>query len=148
MRALRIILVILLVFVAAWSLLAADPPATVQASRVPAEGVTAVRPPVKLSPMMAEIQTTLEASRLAVAELSVRFKAAGDEREALDLATRIASAKLEGRLEMLRIQLRYARDEGREEAVTELEEAITRMTAPPRTGQPIARPAPRRPINQ
>jgi hypothetical protein len=151
MKTSRSIFVLLLLLVSAWSLMAAnpaDPPATVQTSLTPDGAPKAVRAPAHLTPMMAEIQAALEANREAVAYLAARFRAAADETEAMELAREIRSIKLEGRLGVLRIQLRYAQEEGRTEAAAELESAIERMTAPPRTGTPIPRPAPQRPAGQ
>ena len=78
--------------------------------------------------MMQEIFAALEAKQIAVAELQARFDAATDETRALDLQREVETLKKAAELEILRIQLRYARDEGRQETVMHLETAIETMT--------------------
>lgn len=82
------------------------------------------------SPMMREIFAALETKQIAVAELQARFAAEGDATRALDLQREAETLKMAAELEILRIQLRYARDEGRDEAAARLEAAIDTMTAP------------------
>jgi hypothetical protein len=102
-------------------------------------------PNARATPMVAEILAAVEASQAEVAELASRARATLDETEALALAREVRRAKLAGRLEVLRIQLRYAQAEGRDDAAAQLQAAIGRMTAPPRTGQPIPRTPGQRP---
>jgi hypothetical protein len=151
MKALQLVLILLIVTVSAWSLLAADqvgPPVPIRASGAQEDAGKAARPSAKLTPMMEEIQAAVQTTREAVADLADRFRAATDETEALELARAIRCVKLDGRIEVLRIQLRYARQDGRDETVAKLEAAIERMTVPPRSGQPIPRPAPEQPAGQ
>jgi hypothetical protein len=98
----------------------------------------------ELSPMMQEITASMEAARLEVADLRLRYEAASDNQAAMEIMREVARGKHESRVDMMRIQLRYARLDGRDEAVAKLEAAITRMTTPPEKGEPIPRPAPRR----
>jgi hypothetical protein len=93
----------------------------------------------ELSPMMQEITATMEAARLEVADLKLRYQTATDNEAAMEIMREVARVKKESRVEMMRIQLRYARLDGNDELVTELEEIVARMTAPPVKGVPIAR---------
>jgi hypothetical protein len=104
-----------------------------------AEAPPADPPARELSPMMTEITAALETARLEVAALKLRQDAAVTNDAAMALAREIAQVKRTNRVEMMRIQLRYARAEGRAETAAELEEIITRMTAPPAPGVPVQR---------
>ena len=126
MKTLLIIIAGLIVLGAGSALFAADQPATPPEAR-------------ELSPMMMEITASIEAARLEVADLKLRYEAAIDNETAMEIMREVARIKKEGRVEMMRIQLRYARLNGNDELVTELEEIITRMTAPPVKGEPIPR---------
>lgn len=95
----------------------------------------------ELSPLMTEINTALEETRQEVAALKLQYKAAVDEKEAMEIMREIARVKRESRVEMMRIQLRHARLAGNDELVLELEAIITKMTAPPVKGVPIPREA-------
>ncbi len=100
----------------------------------------AEKAPVReLSPMMQEITASMEAARLEVADLKLRYEAATDNETAMEIMREVSRVKKESRVEMMRIQLRYARLDGNDELVTELEEIVARMTAPTRTGAPIPR---------
>ncbi len=96
-------------------------------------------PARELSPMMTEINAAIEAMRQEVTDLKLQYETATDDRSAMEIMGEIASAKREGRVEMMRIQLRYARLAGNDELVTRLEEVITKMTAPPAKGVPMIR---------
>ena len=126
-----IILAALVVFGAGGALFAAD--------QIPAR---------ELSPMMMEIHSAMEDARREVAVLKLQYEATADNETAMEIMREVARVKRESRVEMMRIQLRYARLEGRDEAVIKLEEVITRMTTPPTPGEPIPRPAPRRDAHQ
>jgi hypothetical protein len=93
----------------------------------------------ELSPMMMEITASMEIARLEVAGLKLRYEAAVDNETAMEIMREVARVKKESRVEMMRIQLRYARLDGNDELVAELEEIVTRMTAPPVKGEPIPR---------
>jgi hypothetical protein len=129
MRSLAATTVLLLVLPAAAALAGDAPPAA------PAE-----RP---LSPMMAEIEDALAATRETVAELGDLYRATTDQAAALSLLERIREAKRAGHVEIYEIQLRYARQEGRRETAAELEQVIAGLTSPPRRGEPRPRPAER-----
>ena len=77
----------------------------------------------ELSPMMVEIEAAMEATRLEVADLKLQYEAAVSDEQAMEI-------------------MRHARLAGNEELVTQLEEVIARMTAPPVKGTPIHRPVP------
>lgn len=94
-----------------------------------------------MSPMMAEIVAAVDASHLAVAELSREIAQTTDQGEVLALQREVSRLKNEMRLETLRIQLRYAEAEGRTEAVATLERLLAGPTAA-RAGDRPVRPAP------
>ena len=121
-------------------------PATATVRPVDAGQVTeAVAPALArpLSPLMIEINAVLEANRIEIEALTARYKAAADEREAVAAMQEVIRVKREADLEILRIQLRHARQEGRDDSVARLEEAIRLMTAPRPAIEPRYRPAPR-----
>ena len=130
MKTLLIILAGLVVLGAGSALFAADQPATPPEAR-------------ELTPMMMEITASIEAARLEVADLKLRYDAAIDNETAMEIMREVTRVKHESRVEMMRIQLRYARLDGNDELVAELEEIVTRMTAPPRKGVPIPRDNPK-----
>ena len=127
MKTLLIILAGLVAIGAGSALFAADQPATPAAAER------------ELSPMMMEITASMETARLEVADLKLRYEASVDNETAMEIMHEVARVKKESRVEMMRIQLRYARLDGNDELVTELEEIVTRMTAPPVKGEPIPR---------
>ena len=97
----------------------------------------------ELSPMMVEIESAMEATRLEVADLKLQYEAAVSDEQAMEIMREVARVKRESRVELIHIQLRHARLAGNEELVTQLEEVIARMTAPPVKGTPIHRPVPK-----
>ena len=130
MKTLMIILVGLITIGAGGALFAADQTATPPEAR-------------ELSPMMMEITASMEIARLEVADLKLRYESAVDNETAMEIMCEVARIKKESRVEMMRIQLRFARLDGNDELVAELEEIVTRMTAPPRKGVPIPRDNPK-----
>jgi len=99
----------------------------------------AEEPTHELSPMMTEIMASMEVTRLEVADLKLRYEAATDNQAAMEIMREVTRVKKESRVEMMRIQLRYARLDGNDELVTKLEEIVARMTAPPVKSVPIPR---------
>ncbi len=93
----------------------------------------------ELSPMMTEIMASMEAARLEVTDLRLRYEATTDNETAMEIMREVARVKKESRVEMMRIQLRYARLDGNDELVIKLEEIVAKMTAPPVKGVPIQR---------
>ena len=137
MKTLLILFAVLWVTGAVGAVFAADPPVKVEARQVTA---THEKTPTReLSPMMVEINAAIETARLEVAELKLRYDAAVDDRAAMEIMLEVARVKRERSVEMMRIQLRYARLNGNDELVAELEEIVTKMTAPPVKGEPIPR---------
>jgi len=104
-----------------------------------AASASVAEPARELSPMMQEIQIAMETARLQVADLKLRHDAAVNDEEAMDIMREVVRVKRESRVEMMRIQLRYARLDGNTELVAELEDIVSRMTAPPVRGVPQAR---------
>jgi hypothetical protein len=95
-----------------------------------------------LSPMMAEIEAAMEATRMEVADLKLQYETAVSDEQAMEIMREVARVKREGRVELMRIQLRHARLAGNDGLVLQLEEVIARMTAPPVKGTPVPRPIP------
>lgn len=97
--------------------------------------------------MMQEINDSMAASREAIAALSANLAPNSGPQEILAAQREITRIKQEARLDLFRIQLRYAIAEGRTEAVAELKEVITELTTPQPVAVP-ARPAPVRVENR
>ena len=96
----------------------------------------------ELSPMMVEINALLDAERLALADCRLEMDRATDMERRVELMERIHELKTGTELEILRVQLRYAREAGRLDTVQELEEAIEFMTDPRPVPAPEPRPRP------
>jgi len=109
---------------------------------VPAAPPAVSKADVSLSPVMEEIGAAWEKSRLEVAGLEERFASASGEDEALAIQKEIERLLVEVELEILGIQARYAREEGRIEVAEEIEAAIESMTSPAPLPAPEERPAP------
>lgn len=137
MKTLLIFFAVLLVIGAAGAVFAADPAVKVEAR--PVTATPGKIPTRELSPMMTEIKAAIETARLEVAELKFQYEAAVDDRAAMEIMREVARVKRESRVGMMRIQLRYARLDGNDELAVELEEIVTKMTAPPVKGEPIPR---------
>ncbi len=80
-----------------------------------------------LTPMMTDITAALQAGQAQVAALAAQLATAPDDAAALALHRAIEQAKMDGQLQVLGIQARYARTEGRVEDATKLEAAIAAM---------------------
>jgi hypothetical protein len=95
-----------------------------------------------MTPMMADITAALQTEQAQVAALAAQLATAPDDAAALQLHRAIEQAKMDGQLQVLGIQARYARAEGRLEDATKLEAALTAMgkVAAPLNVEP--RPAP------
>jgi thioredoxin-like negative regulator of GroEL len=87
-------------------------------------------PQKPLSPMMQEIHATLEQNDAAVAALQQTLKTAPDEQQALALLRAIAQQKKNTEVSILRIQVRYARQAGNQDAVAKLGLAIEQILNP------------------
>jgi hypothetical protein len=99
------------------------------------------RPTPSSSPMVQEIKAQLDASRAAVAELTRSLATARGQAAVLDLQREITRIKTESRIEICRIQLRYAIAEGHAETAAKLEQVIADLVAPQSRRTPT-RPAP------
>ncbi len=96
----------------------------------------------QLKPMTVEINAVLDEAHLQVATLQGRFDKEPNADVAVALVRQIEQIKINTELDILRVQLRYARTDGRDELVQELETALNLMTTPRTQKQPIDRPAP------
>jgi hypothetical protein len=108
-----------------------------------------VRPEVQLptprpdprAPMLAEIHTAMTEEKATLAELRAELIAAPTDAAAAAVIARIGTVKQDVQLEILRIQLRYARERGRERQAQQIERAIAKIFSPP-TPAPIHRSPP------
>lgn len=95
-----------------------------------------------LTPRMREIVAAWDAHVLVVLALEARLREATDHADAIELEREIENARRDVEVEILRIQARYARDEGRFTDAAEIDAAIAVITSPPPRGTPVERPAP------
>ena len=95
------------------------------------------------SPMITEIRATLDASRLEIADLTAQAPAHRSHEADLALQTQVAQLKQQAELDILAIQVRYARGDGREELARQIEADIAAIISPPPPVAPTeTRPAP------
>lgn len=139
MKTLLILISVLVVTGAVVAALAADPPVKAKVEARPVTSTAGETPTRVLSPMMVEINAAIETARIEVADLKLRYEAAVIDEAAMEIMREVVRVKHESRVEVMRIQLRYARLDGNDELVSELEEIVTKMTAPPVKGVPIPR---------
>ncbi len=119
---------------------ATDQDAEIPSSLVKADAQPA--PERELSPMMVEIESLLEAEKLAVEERRVQMTQTTDMAQRVALMDEIHQLKTDTELEILRVQLRYAQQEGHLDTAQEIEAAIEFMTGPRPVPAPEPRPAP------
>jgi hypothetical protein len=84
-----------------------------------------------LSPMMAEIHALIAAQEISLTDLREQLATAADEQQAMALRRQISLLKQLTQLEILRVQVRFARQAGREDTAQRLEAAIAQITDPP-----------------
>lgn len=113
---------------------------------VPAPATVTRRPLRKLSPMMAEILAYLETrdQAMALKKQQAGATAAGPA-DALAAATELQRMKQETELEVLAIQARWARKEGRTADAERIEATIEEILHPKVPSNPETRPAPSTP---
>jgi hypothetical protein len=99
-------------------------------------------PRESLSPRLLEIRDLLEDRDRQVEDLVARFRAAADDVEAMRIQRKIHELKSGTEVELLKIQLRYARLDENPEAVARLQETLARVEAGPVVLPPEARPRP------
>jgi|GEM_PF-3340169 len=87
-------------------------------------------PAVELSPMMQEIKTVLDSSRTAESAILREINAAEDDGGALAAKAEVERLQRDTRLKILRVQLRYARQEGRDDLTRRIEASILSMINP------------------
>jgi len=120
------------------------PPAAPAAPADEAVTSAADRPPVaarERTPMMAEIMAAWDAHAVAVAALATRAEGVADPVAVLAVQRQIEDLRAQVEIEILAIQARYARQEGRLETAVEIEAAIAELTAPRPRGIPVERPS-------
>jgi hypothetical protein len=83
-----------------------------------------------ISTRMTEIRSVLDKERLDVSELVIILRQTTDHTERVDLQRRIAGVKKNAEVEMLRVQLRYARTANQIDAVAKLEASIKQILEP------------------
>jgi len=94
------------------------------------------------NPLMDLIQVVTAAADLKLADLEKRLANEPNNSKALEIIRSMEQIKVQVELDILATQASYARRTGREEIALEIEEAITLMTTPRPTRQPVDRPAP------
>ena len=115
---------------------AQDPPAplpreSAEPDLLPLE---AARPPLLANPgpLYERIAAVVEAEQVAAADLQARIDAATDDEELAALQRELEALKKETRVEILRVQADFAREEGRLEQAEAIEAAIENLRNPPR----------------
>lgn len=116
-------------------------PATAQKEVTPERPGLMELPLEDLSPRLLEIRTFLEKDKQALDKLRAEYAAATSDAEALRLQRQIHEIKRGTELGLLKIQLKHARLEGNQEAVTQLEATLDRASNPPAIEAPQDRPA-------
>jgi hypothetical protein len=96
----------------------------------------------QLKPMTMEINAVLEQSRLQVATLQDRFDNEPNAEAAVAIVRQIEQLKINTELDILRVQVRYARTAGNVELAQQIEASLTQMTTPAPRREPVDRPAP------
>jgi len=96
----------------------------------------------ELTPRMREILDAWDAHVLAVEALERQLCESTDDAAAIEIERQIENARRQVEIDILQIQARYARNEGRLADAAEIDAAIAVMTAPAPRGEPIERPAP------
>jgi hypothetical protein len=122
--------------------LAADPPQP--AAPPTGEGVTAsadapAPAAPEPTPMMREIVAAWDAQAVAVEALETQAATCTDPVAALALQRQIEELRAQAEVQILTIQARYARLEGRPEVAAEIEAAVAEMTALRPRGVPSER---------
>ena len=95
------------------------------------------------TPMIAEIRAVLETSRLEVADLAAQGPAYPGHEAEVALQKEISQLKQQAELDILAIQARYARADGKEDLAQQIEASIAAIISPPAPAAPTeVRPAP------
>lgn len=95
------------------------------------------------SPMITEIRAVLETSRQQVADLAAQGAAHPGHEADVALQKEISQLKKQAELDILAIQARYARTEGKEDLAQQIDAAIAAIISPPAPAAPTeVRPAP------
>ncbi len=98
--------------------------------------------PETLSPMLREIVELWKAQDVAMAALNAGLEKSVDHAAALALQRQVENLRTSTEIQILRIQARYARQEGRMDVAVQIEQDIAQLTAPRTRGVPVDRPAP------
>jgi len=95
-----------------------------------------------LSAMSMEINVVLDEARLQVAAKQEQFDKEPNAEAAMVIMRQIEALKTNAELDILKVQMRHARDKGQTEVVSRIEAALSEMTTPRPRKQPVDRPAP------
>ena len=98
---------------------------------VPARPGLMEMPRESLSPRLLEIREFLEGRTLQIEDLTERYRNATDDAEAMRLMTEIHLLKAGTEVELLKLQLRHAREDGNTDVVAEIEETLAHLEGPP-----------------
>ncbi|MCK9997381.1 MAG: hypothetical protein KAH56_13990 [Candidatus Krumholzibacteria bacterium] len=93
------------------------------------------KPAEAASPMVQEILDSHAASRVRVAELTSGLAGLIDQSEILRIEREIEQVKVDAQIEMIRIQVRYARERGDTEMADRMEADIAADSSNNNTGQ-------------
>lgn len=83
-----------------------------------------------LSPMMQEIKAAMAANEVAVKALQVSLQTTADEAESLQILRAVDQQKQDTEIAILRIQERYARQNGDQETADQINLAIEKILNP------------------
>ena len=110
------------------------PPANPTAQSLLGEQAKGTEPPP--TPMMKAIRDVFDAEKKAVADLEMRLESAASEKDIITLIRQIEQVKLNAELEVLTIQAKFARRDGRVEQAEQIEASIKKIKdGPPRAAQ-------------
>ncbi len=142
----RFILVLIISSVA-MSVVAADPepqlPTTPPAPAAEVNQDKALEAQDLKLPMMNEIQVVMDVSRGEISELALRAANTTDHMANQAIQQEIATIKQQTELDILGIQVRYARSAGNVELAERIEASIAAIISPPAPAAPaVPRPAP------
>jgi hypothetical protein len=96
--------------------------------------------PATRSPLMQDITAAWESHLVVVAALEQQLAGAASAADALALQHQIEAVRAQVEIQILTLQARYARQEGRLDDAAGIEAAIAELTTPRPRGTPVERP--------
>ncbi len=104
-------------------------------SKGPAEDPVAER---EISPMQLEIQERVELERGELETLYEQFRNAASHKEAMQIQKQVQEMKINTRIDLFKIQAKYARERGDEARAVEIEAIIESLVIDGSHGEPVA----------